>query len=90
MNTFTVLCGVSFYSNETVKYSWSDSQGSSEDVVHVFMSSFSEAADAEVTVSATRFSLCVVNETNYIIISVSVIHSFRDDHVICVNAHQIV
>ncbi len=32
---------------------------SSGDVVHVFMSSFSETADAEVTASSTRFSMCV-------------------------------
>ncbi len=36
-----------FYSNETVKCSWSNSQSSSGDVVHVLMSSFSETADAE-------------------------------------------
>ncbi len=45
--------------------SWSDSVSSSGDVVHVFMSSFSETADAEVTASFTRASVCVcaVNET---------------------------
>ncbi len=41
------------------KCSRSDSQGSSGDVVHVFMSSFSETADAEITVSVTRASVCV-------------------------------
>ncbi len=46
-----------------VKCSKSDSQSSSGDVVHVFMSSFSETADAEITTSVTRASICVVNET---------------------------
>ncbi len=34
------------------------SQSSSRDVVHVFMSSFSEMADAEITTSVTRFIRC--------------------------------
>ncbi len=51
--------------NETVKCSSSDSPSSSGDVVHVFMSSFSETADAENTASITRSSvyMCAVNET---------------------------
>ncbi len=55
----------SFYSNETVKCSWSDSPSSSGDVVHVFMSSFSETADAENTARITHASVCMcaVNET---------------------------
>ncbi len=47
------------YSNETVKCSSSDSPSSSGDVVHVFMSSFSETADAENTASSTRSSMYV-------------------------------
>ncbi len=35
---------------------------SSGDVVHVFMSSFSETADAEVTASSTRFSMYVCSK----------------------------
>ncbi len=54
----------SFYSNETVKCSWSDSASSSGDVVHVLMSSFSETADAEVTASITGFSMCVCSKWN--------------------------
>ncbi len=54
-----------FYSNETVKCSWSDSASSSGDVVHVFMSLFSETADAEVTASITRFSMCVCSKWNH-------------------------
>ncbi len=54
----------SFYSNETVKCSWSDSPSSSGDVVHVFMSSFSETADAENTASSTRFSMYVCSKWN--------------------------
>ncbi len=54
----------SFYSNETVKCSWSDSLSSSGDVVHVFMSSFSETADAENTASSTRFSMYVCSKWN--------------------------
>ncbi len=37
---------------------------SSGDVVHVFMSSFSETADAEVTASSTRFSMYVCSKLN--------------------------
>ncbi len=37
-----------------VKCSWSDSQISSGGVVHVFMTSFSETADAEITASALQ------------------------------------
>ncbi len=53
----------SFYSNETVKCSSSDSPSSSGDVVHVFMS-FSETADAENTASITRFSMYVCSKWN--------------------------
>ncbi len=45
-----------------VKCSWIDSQSSSGDVVHVFMSSFSEAADANITGSIMRTSVWVVNK----------------------------
>ncbi len=41
-----------------------DSPSSSGDVVHVFMSSFSETADAEVTASITRFSMYVCSKWN--------------------------
>ncbi len=37
---------------------------SSGDVVHVFMSSFSETADAENTASITRFSMYVCSKWN--------------------------
>ncbi len=37
---------------------------SSGDVVRVFMSSFSETADAEVTASSTRFSMYVCSKWN--------------------------
>ncbi len=43
-----------------VKCSWSDSQSSSGDVVHVFMSSFRRQT---LKSPRARFSLCVVNET---------------------------
>ncbi len=45
-----------------VKCSWSDSQSSSGDVIHVFMSSFSEAADANITGSIPSASVRVVNK----------------------------
>ncbi len=48
------------YSNETVKCSWSDSPSSSGDVVRVFMSSFSETADAE-NVSGYSRNPCSLN-----------------------------
>ncbi len=38
--------------------------GSSGDVVHVFMSSFSETADAENTASSTRSSMYVCSKWN--------------------------
>ncbi len=41
-----------------------DCPSSSGDVVHVFMSSFSETADAENTASSTRFSMCVCSKWN--------------------------
>ncbi len=40
-------------------YGQSNSQSSSGDAVHVFMSSFSETADAENTASVAHFSMCV-------------------------------
>ncbi len=43
-----------------VKCSWSDSQSSSGDVVHVFMSSFRRQT---LKSPRARFSLCIVNET---------------------------
>ncbi len=43
-----------------VKCSWSDSQSSSGDVVHVFMTSFRRQT---LKSPRARFSLCVVNET---------------------------
>ncbi len=46
-----------------VKCSWSDSQSSSGDIVHVFMSSFRWQT---VKSLRARFSLCVVNETHHI------------------------
>ncbi len=42
----------------------SDSPSSSGDVVHVFMSSFSETADAENTASITRSSMYVCSKWN--------------------------
>ncbi len=48
----------------------SDCPSSSGDVVHVFMSSFSETADAENTASSTRFSMYVCSKWN----RTSVIH----------------
>ncbi len=51
------------FSKETVKCSWSDSQGSSRDYVYVFMYTCIEAAEAENTISIARLSMCVVNET---------------------------
>ncbi len=41
--------------------SWSDSQSSCRDYVHVFMYSFIEKAEAEDTASITWASVCVVN-----------------------------
>ncbi len=40
------------------------SPSSSGDVVHVFMSSFSETAEAENTASSTRFSMYVCSKWN--------------------------
>ncbi len=59
----------------TVKCSWSDSQRCYRDYVYVFMSSNIDAAEAEVTVSVTRFSMCEVNKPR-----VCAIHSHRDTH----------
>ncbi len=50
----------SFYSNETVKCSWSDSPSSSGDVVRVFMSSFMLKTPRA---SRARVCMCAVNET---------------------------
>ncbi len=74
----------SFYSNQTVKCSWSDSPSSSGDVVHVFMSSFSETADAENTASFTRYSVCMcaVNETARLCHSLTEMH-MQDSYLKC-------
>ncbi len=47
-----------------VKCSWSDSQSSSGDVVHVFMSSFRRQM---LKSPREHFSLCVVNETRDVV-----------------------
>ncbi len=44
-------------------------KSSSGDVVHVFMSSFSETADAENTTSSTRFSMYVCSKWNRMSVS---------------------
>ncbi len=46
-----------------VKCSCSDSQSSFGDVVHVFMSSFSEAADINITASLTHASVVSSKKT---------------------------
>ncbi len=72
----------SFYSNETVKCSWSDSPSNSGDVVHVFMSSFSETADAENTARITRASVCMcaVNETARLCHSLTEMQNMQDSY----------
>ncbi len=55
---------------------------SSGDVVRVFMSSFSETADAEVTASITRASVCVcaVNETARLCHSLTEMQNMQDSY----------
>ncbi len=55
---------------------------SSGDVVHVFMSSFSETADAEVTASVTCASVCVcaVNETAHLCHSLTKMQNMQDSY----------
>ncbi len=55
---------------------------SSGDVVHVFMSSFSETADAENTVSITRASVCMcaVNETARLCHSLTEMQNMQDSY----------
>ncbi len=64
-----------------VKCSSSDSPSSSGDVVHVFMSSFSETADAENTASITRSScMCAVNETARLCHSLTEMQNMQDSY----------
>ncbi len=55
---------------------------SSGDVVHVFMSSFSETADAENTASITRSSVCMcaVNETARLCHSLTEMQNMQDSY----------
>ncbi len=55
---------------------------SSGDVVHVFMSSFSETADAENTASITRASVCMcaVNETARLCHSLTEMQNMQDSY----------
>ncbi len=56
---------------------------SSGDVVHVFMSSFSETADAENTASSTRFSMYVcsrLNETARLCHSLTKMQNMQDSY----------
>ncbi len=55
---------------------------SSGDVVHVFMSSFSETADAENTASITRYSVCMcaVNETARLCHSLTEMQNMQDSY----------
>ncbi len=59
-----------------------DCPSSSGDVVHVFMSSFSETADAEVTASVTCASVCVcaVNETARLCHSLTEMQNMQDSY----------
>ncbi len=59
-----------------------DCPSSSGDVVHVFMSSFSETADAEVTASVTRASVCMcaVNETARLCHSLTEMQNMQDSY----------
>ncbi len=61
---------------------------SSGDIVHVFMSSFSETADAEVTASVTCASVCVcaVNETARLCHSLTEMQNMQDSYLNCVFA----
>ncbi len=58
---------------------------SSGDVVHVFMSSFSETADAEVTASVTCASVCMcaVNETARLCHSLTEMQNMQDSYLKC-------
>ncbi len=61
-----------------------DCPSSSGDVVHVFMSSFSETADAEVTASITRSScMCAVNETARLCHSLTEMQNMQDSYLKC-------
>ncbi len=59
-----------------------DCPSSSGDVVHVFMSSFSETADAENTASFTRSSVCMcaVNETARLCHSLTEMQNMQDSY----------
>ncbi len=59
-----------------------DCPSSSGDVVHVFMSSFSETADAENTASFTRarVCMCAVNETARLCHSLTEMQNMRDSY----------
>ncbi len=67
----------SFYSNETVKCSWSDCPSSSRDVVRVFMSSFMLK-----TLRASRASVCMcaVNETARLCHSLTEMQNMQDSY----------
>ncbi len=58
---------------------------SSGDVVHVFMSSFSETADAENTASITCASVCMcaVNETARLCHSLTEMQNMQDSYLKC-------
>ncbi len=58
---------------------------SSGDVVHVFMSSFSETADAEVTASVTcaPVCMCAVNETARLCHSLTELQNMQDSYLTC-------
>jgi len=60
MKTFEFICVSydSFLPNETVKCGWSDSQSSSGDEVHEFMSSY-ETADTEQTLTQNRLQTSI-------------------------------
>ncbi len=62
-----------------------DCPSSSGDVVHVFMSSFSETADAEVTASIRRASVCMcaVNETARLCHSLTEMQNMQDSYLKC-------
>ncbi len=71
------MIGRSFYSNETVKCSSSDSPSSSGDVVGVFMSSFMLR-----TPRAARASVCMcaVNETARLCHSLTKMQNMQDSY----------
>ncbi len=60
-----------------------DCPSSSGDVVHVFMSSFSETADAENTASITRASVCVCAETACLCHSLTEMQNMQDSYLKC-------